>query len=150
MLIWLPVAGITAAIVGLIIAPITVRLKGLNLGLVTLALVFIGSHLFSNFKSLTGGAGLGRKVARLKLFGIDLENGYQIGDYFLEKNQILYLLSLTLCILCGLGIKNLVTLLILVSSLCYMLRYFRWRHLYTAVFYNLNINQHGATLQVPW
>ena len=108
MLIWLPVAGITAAIVGLIIAPITVRLKGLNLGLVTLALVFIGSHLFSNFKSLTGGAGLGRKVARLKLFGIDLENGYQIGDYFLEKNQILYLLSLTLCILCGLGIKNLV------------------------------------------
>ena len=52
MIIWLPLSGITASIVGLMIAPITVRLKGLNLGLVTLALVFIGSHLFSNFKTV--------------------------------------------------------------------------------------------------
>ena len=51
MLIWLPLSGIIAAFVGLVIAPITVKLKGLNLALVTLALVFIGSHVFSNFKS---------------------------------------------------------------------------------------------------
>ena len=31
MIIWLPLSGIAASIVGLIIAPITVRLKGLNL-----------------------------------------------------------------------------------------------------------------------
>ena len=53
MIFWLPLAGVAAAIVGLLIAPITVKLKGLNLALVTLALVFIGSHLFSNFKSVT-------------------------------------------------------------------------------------------------
>ena len=73
MIFWLPFAGIAAAVVGLIIAPITVKLKGLNLALVTLALVFIGSHLFSNYKSVTGGAGLGRKVATLKIFGVNLE-----------------------------------------------------------------------------
>ena len=50
MVIWLPLSGMIASLVGLIIAPITVRLKGLNLGLVTLALVFIGSHVFSNFR----------------------------------------------------------------------------------------------------
>ena len=48
MIFWLPLSGIAASIIGLMIAPITVRLKGLNLGLVTLALVFIGSHVFSN------------------------------------------------------------------------------------------------------
>ena len=46
MIIWLPLSGVMAGLVGLIIAPISVRLKGLNLGLVTLALVFIASHLF--------------------------------------------------------------------------------------------------------
>ena len=90
------------------IAPITVRLKGLNLGFVTLALVFIGSHLFSNFKTVTGGAGLGRKVAKLKLFGVDLESGIQIGTYFLDKNEILYLFVFSFCIFAGFGVKNLV------------------------------------------
>ena len=54
MIIWLPLSGLAAALVGLLIAPISVRLKGLNLGLVTLALVFIGSHLYSNLKFITG------------------------------------------------------------------------------------------------
>jgi branched-chain amino acid transport system permease protein len=108
MMLWLPLAGIAAAAVGLIIAPITVKLKGLNLALVTLALVFIGSHLFSNFKSITGGAGLGRKVATLKIFGVDLESGLQFGTYYLQKNQILYLVCLLMSILAGLGFKNLV------------------------------------------
>ena len=103
MIFWLPLAGVAAAVVGLIIAPITVKLKGLNL-----ALVFIGSHLFSNFKSVTGGAGLGRKVATLKLFGVNLERGIEIGTLYLQKNQILYLVCLLTCIFAGLGVKNLV------------------------------------------
>ena len=41
MIFWLPLAGLSAAIVGLIIAPITVKLKGLNLALVTLSLIHI-------------------------------------------------------------------------------------------------------------
>ena len=108
MIIWLPLSGMIAALVGLIIAPITVRLKGLNLGLVTLALVFIGSHVFSNFESITGGAGLGRKVAKLKFLGFDFESGIAIGSYFIDKSEILYLISLMLCIFTGLGVKNLV------------------------------------------
>jgi branched-chain amino acid transport system permease protein len=61
--IWLPGAGIGAAIVGLIVAPIAVRLRGLYLAIVTLGLVFIGIH-FANMnwgRRLAGAPGLGRQ-----------------------------------------------------------------------------------------
>ena len=107
MIIWLPLSGLAAAFVGILISPVSARLKGLNLGLVTLALVFIGSHFFSNLKFITGGAGLGRKAASLKFLGQDLEAGLQIGNVLLEKNDIIYYFSLILCIVMGLGVKNL-------------------------------------------
>ena len=107
MIIWLPLSGICSALIGLLIAPISVRLKGLNLGLVTLALVFIASHLFSNLKTITGGAGLGRKAAKLVLLGFDFEEGLAVGNFILQKNQLVYLLSLVLCIFAGIGVKNL-------------------------------------------
>ena len=50
MVIWLPLSGLAATLIGIILSPVSARLKGLNLGLVTLALVFIGSHFFSNLK----------------------------------------------------------------------------------------------------
>ena len=102
-----PISGIVAALVGIIISPVSARLKGLNLGLVTLAIVFIGSHFFSNFKSITGGAGLGRKAAKLKFLGVDLDSGLTFGNIILEKNLIIYYFSLFLCVLLGIGAKNL-------------------------------------------
>ena len=108
MLIWLPVAGIVAALFSFILSPIAVRLKGLNLALVTLAFLFICSHIFSNFISVTGGAGIGRKSAKLTLLGVNLEEGLLVGNYFLQKNQILYFICLFSCITMGFGFKNLV------------------------------------------
>ena len=61
--IWLPGAGITAALVGVIVAPVAVRLRGLYLAIVTLGLVFIGIH-FGNMnwgRRLAGDPGLGRE-----------------------------------------------------------------------------------------
>ena len=40
--IWLPGAGVGAAIVGIIVSPVAVKLRGLYLAIVTLGLVFIG------------------------------------------------------------------------------------------------------------
>ena len=54
-LIWLPAAGIVTALVGALIGPTALRLKGFYLGIVTLALVFIGHYLFLNARGLTGG-----------------------------------------------------------------------------------------------
>ena len=75
----------------LLIAPIAVRLKGLNLALVTLAFLFICSHIFSNFISVTGGAGIGRKAAKLVLFGINLENGLNWKFFTREKSNSLFI-----------------------------------------------------------
>ena len=44
-LIWLPAAGIVAALAGALIGPTALRLKGFYLGIVTLARVFIGIYL---------------------------------------------------------------------------------------------------------
>ncbi|HEY6407580.1 MAG TPA: branched-chain amino acid ABC transporter permease, partial [Ktedonobacteraceae bacterium] len=51
--IWLPAAGIVAALVGALIGPTALRLKGFYLGIVTLSLVFIGHYIFTNAVSLT-------------------------------------------------------------------------------------------------
>ena len=106
MVIWLPLSGLAATLIGIILSPVSARLKGLNLGLVTLALVFIGSHFFSNLKFITGGAGLGRKAAKLTFFGVDLESGLTFGNLIIEKNDVIYFFSLILCILLGIGVKN--------------------------------------------
>jgi branched-chain amino acid transport system permease protein len=55
--IWLPAAGVTAAIAGALIGPTALRLKGFYLGIVTLSLAFIGQYIFSNLRQFTGGPG---------------------------------------------------------------------------------------------
>ncbi|GAC1657975.1 MAG: branched-chain amino acid ABC transporter permease [Ktedonobacteraceae bacterium] len=53
--IWLPAAGIAAALVGALVGPTALRLKGFYLGIVSLALVFIGHYIFSNASAVSGG-----------------------------------------------------------------------------------------------
>ena len=65
--IWLPAAGIVAALVGALVAPTAVRVRGLYLAFVTLALVFIGDHIFRNVRSVSGGPGVGRTWPELEV-----------------------------------------------------------------------------------
>jgi branched-chain amino acid transport system permease protein len=60
MWVWLPAAGIVAALIGVAIGPTAVRVRGLYLAFVTLGLVFVGEYVFRNWDSLTGGAQTGR------------------------------------------------------------------------------------------
>ena len=62
--IWLPGAGICAALVGIIVSPVAVRLRGLYLAIVTLGLVFVGIHLGNTSwgRKIAGAPGLGREV----------------------------------------------------------------------------------------
>jgi branched-chain amino acid transport system permease protein len=56
-LIWLPAAGIVAALAGALVGPTALRLRGFYLSIVTLALVFIGLYIFNNARGITGGPG---------------------------------------------------------------------------------------------
>jgi branched-chain amino acid transport system permease protein len=58
--VWLPLAGLIPALVGVVIAPTAVRVRGLYLAIVTLGLVFIGEYLWRNLDFITGGSQSGR------------------------------------------------------------------------------------------
>ncbi len=64
--IWLPAAGIVAALVGVAVGPAAVRVRGLYLAFVTLGLVFVGEYLFRRFASVTGGSQSGRSFPALE------------------------------------------------------------------------------------
>ena len=53
ILIWLPAAGLVAALAGVLVAPLATRLRGLYLAIVTLGLVFIGGHIINEWSSVT-------------------------------------------------------------------------------------------------
>lgn len=48
-------AGAVGAVLGLAVSPIAVRLRGHTVAVATLALVFVGQHVFRNWTSVTGG-----------------------------------------------------------------------------------------------
>ena len=103
ILIWLPAAGLVAALAGVLVAPLATRLRGLYLAIVTLGLVFIGEHVFREWSDLTGGAGVGREAAVPELFGY----AFNQSSDFLTKDQNLYLLMLVMLLLFALGARNL-------------------------------------------
>jgi len=107
MLIWLPAAGIIAALAGLIVAPVATRLRGLYLAFVTLGLVFLGEHIFREAKTLTGGAGNGRPTAETRMLGFRFDEDGEVFGLFMSKQQKLFFLGLFLLLVMGLAAKNL-------------------------------------------
>lgn len=67
MWVWLPAAGLVAALIGILVAPTAVRVRGLYLAFVTLGLVFIGQYLWRNLGRIAGGPGTGREWPPLEL-----------------------------------------------------------------------------------
>lgn len=55
LIVWLPTAALVAGVIGAVIGPFALRLRGQYLGIVTLGLVFLGLHVFENWNSVTGG-----------------------------------------------------------------------------------------------
>lgn len=92
-LIWLPAAGITAALVGALIGPTALRLKGFYLAIVTLALVFIGQYLFKNLRFLTGGP-QGRAFPAPGFGSFSFASPDPIFGVQLTSNQMYFLLLL--------------------------------------------------------
>jgi branched-chain amino acid transport system permease protein len=107
MIVWLPAAGLVAAAIGLLVAPVAFRLKGLYLAFVTLSLVFIGEHVFREAEAYTGGVGVGRDTGVPDALGFRFDQPGEVFGVFLTKNQKLYFLGLILLLVMGLAAKNL-------------------------------------------
>jgi branched-chain amino acid transport system permease protein len=102
MLVWLPAAGLASAAAGVLVAPLATRVRGLYLAIVTLGLVFIGQHIFNEWSSLTGGAGVGRPAATLEVFGYQLA----VPGANFTKDQKLFWLMLALLLVFALAARN--------------------------------------------
>ena len=94
-----PLAMVAAALlsagVGVVVAMPALRVKGIYLGIATLAFGFIVEEVFARWESVTGGnAGLHVKSPRL--FGLDFGSG-----------EAFYFVCLVTTVLCTLGVLNL-------------------------------------------
>lgn len=103
VLIWMPISGLVAAAFGIVVAPIATRLRGLYLAIVTLGLVFIGEYFFSEWRELSGGAGIGRDAARPFLMGTELTGD---GASFTEEQKLFWFFLAVLIVL-GVLARNL-------------------------------------------
>jgi branched-chain amino acid transport system permease protein len=107
MWVWLPAAGLVAAFVGFLVAPLAARVRGLYLAILTLGLVFIGEHLFKEMRTFTGGPGVGRRAAAPVLFGFDLSARQEVFGIDMTGQQLYYLFSLLMLIVFAVAARNL-------------------------------------------
>jgi branched-chain amino acid transport system permease protein len=103
--VWIPGAGVAAAALGAIVGPVAIRLRGLYLAVVTLALVFVMLWVWQEWTSLTGGS-VGRSTVRLTINGIDLLDGVTIVGLRLNGNQAFWYASLLLLGLAAVTARN--------------------------------------------
>jgi branched-chain amino acid transport system permease protein len=105
VVVWLPAAGLFGAIVGLLVGPFALRLRGLYLAIVTLGLVFVGEHLFLNLRTLTGGP-QGRAVPSPIVGGLNFADlGTSLG-LPLTREQSFFLFVVPLVALAAIAAKN--------------------------------------------
>jgi branched-chain amino acid transport system permease protein len=93
--IWLPAAGIVAALCGALVGPTALRLRGLYLAIVTIGLVFIGQHIWFNVPAISGGPG-GRTFPAVAFGPFDFSAGHQLtlGGVVIDHNGLYYYLAL--------------------------------------------------------
>jgi branched-chain amino acid transport system permease protein len=103
ILIWLPAAGLVAAAVGALVAPLATRLRGLYLAIVTLGLVFVGEHIFEQWQDVTGGASSGRRPPAVEVFGYRLD----VDGASFTRAQQLFWLMLVLLVVFAVAARNL-------------------------------------------
>jgi branched-chain amino acid transport system permease protein len=102
----LPLATVIPALVGLLVAPLAVRVRGLYLAVLTLGLLMLGEQLFKQWTALTGGSGVGRGVAQPVLFGQDLSVRYALGPFIIDRTISYYLICLVLLIALAVMARN--------------------------------------------
>ncbi|MGH3502195.1 MAG: branched-chain amino acid ABC transporter permease, partial [Nocardioidaceae bacterium] len=105
----LVLAVVLAGVLGLVFSPLSSRLRGIYLGIASLALIFIGQHIMFDATSLTGGFN-GRAVAPFSLGGFSFTSTeptlYVLNVPFGQYERLWYL-GLALAVLAYLFAKNL-------------------------------------------
>jgi branched-chain amino acid transport system permease protein len=114
--VWLPASAIGAALVGVLVSPAAIKVRGLYLAIVTIGLVFIGQHLGRMFPQYAGDPESGRRWPTLDIrvwkeeqpLVTVSDDGQWFGFLDLQAEQKQYFFLLVLVILSALLAKNLI------------------------------------------
>jgi branched-chain amino acid transport system permease protein len=107
MIVWLPAAAVMGAVIGSVVGPFALRLRGNYLAIVTLGLLFFGDHLFNNWRSVTGGGNGVNIDADLALGPLDFTHLKLLGQTYTRQQGLFWLVWGTVA-LCALLAKNVV------------------------------------------
>jgi branched-chain amino acid transport system permease protein len=107
LLIWLPAAGLVAGVIGLLLAPLAARVRGLYLAILTLGLVFIGEHIFKTMIFISGGQGVGRRGPDPSILGFELYVPQEIFGVQLVREAPFYFFVFLLLVVMGVAARNL-------------------------------------------
>lgn len=106
---YLALAALVGFVVGGVIGPFALRLRGNYLVVVTLGLVFLGEHLWNNWDSVTGGGnGISLATAPMSLGPLDFKEGIELGGEAYTFEQSFFWLVWALVAAGALLAKNLV------------------------------------------
>lgn len=90
--LWLPFVAVMGGVIGAIIGPFALRLRGNYLVIITLGLIFLGEHIFNNWKSVTGG-GAGTPVdPPLSVGPVDFSGLDVFGTEFTRGQSLFWLI----------------------------------------------------------
>lgn len=114
--IWLPAAGIVATLVGILVSPAAVKVRGLYLAIVTVGLVFIGLHLGRMLPEYAGDFESGRRWPTLDINVWKSEeplvsmtdNGKWFGLIHLSEEQKQFFFLLALLVVFTIFAKNII------------------------------------------
>lgn len=107
-LVYVPAAAVIGFLLGTIIGPFALRLRGHYLVIVTLGLVFLGRHLFNNWDSVTGGnRGTRIRDVDMSIGPLDF-NGLEVFGTTYTREQSMFFLVWAFVALAALLAKNLV------------------------------------------
>ena len=93
--IWLPAAGLVAALCGALVGPAALRLRGLYLAIVTIGLVYLGQHIFINVAYISGGPG-GRSFPAVAFGSVNLSASADDRAGPIDHNGLYYYLAFIL------------------------------------------------------
>jgi branched-chain amino acid transport system permease protein len=95
--LWIPAAGVAAALFGAVVGPMALRLKGLYLAIVTLGIVFIGQHVLLNAPGISGGP-QGRTFPAVVIGPFDFSPGQtlELGGLTIDRSGLYYYLGLAI------------------------------------------------------
>jgi branched-chain amino acid transport system permease protein len=91
LVVWLPLAAVVGGLIGAAIGPFALRLRGDYLAIVTVGLLYLGEHVFTNWDTVTGGHAGTATAAPVAIGPIDFAHLHAFGQIYTRRQGMFWL-----------------------------------------------------------